>query len=178
MPRKKFEDPEPRSPLDADLLRDAVAIGRQRPTGQPAQPKPEPESASAASQATPAPMAKKRGRPPTSPKPPGPALAVPSRLGKTSDGPTKRVRISADEDLEISQFLSRLRRETKARINISQLARAGWTMALRAEEELVAELKRSPLPRTPSTQDTVSYAAYEEEILRRLHRVFRRARFE
>ena len=61
---------------------------------------------------------------------------------------------------------------------MSQLARAGWLLAMKAEPEICEELRRRPLPSIPSTKDVVAYAEYEERLLQVIHRATRKAKIE
>jgi len=197
MPRKKFEEAEEErySPLNADLRRDAAAVGRNpRPTPAPEPPAAASSAPSATAEPPAAPPVSPREekvlelprpaprKPAARPKPEPRAASqatekeAPARRGRTSDGPTKRVRINSEEDRAVARFLGRLYEDTGTKVYLSQLARAGWALALRAEDEIRDELAKHPLPSLPSTQDSVAYADYEERLLTLLHRAIRKAK--
>lgn len=186
MPKKKFEG-EPYSAVNTVLLRDAAARGRTVPRGvreetaaeTEVELEPQREEQRAPAAATPKVVEMPRVAP-------APKRVVreereeptPSSSRKLSSGPTKKVRISPDEEKAVRRFLSRVYEETDSRVHLSQLARAGWQLALRLEKELLEELGKHPLPALPSTRDPVGYAAYEEQLIRLIHRACKRARVE
>lgn len=117
------------------------------------------------------PKAQPERRQPAKPEPTPPAqplkeerAPVSSGAVRSINGPTKRIRLSTDEADEIDLFLARLKSKTGSKVNLSQLARAGWMLAMMVENELVEEAEKRPLPRIPSTQDSAAYADYEEAV--------------
>ena len=96
--------------------------------------------------------------------------------GKLSEGKTRRFRLALEEDAQLEDALANIRRRTRQKVTLSHAARVACELLVRFEDDIVAELERNPLPPIPSTQDTVAYAAYDEEILKRLRRVYKTAR--
>lgn len=194
MPKKKFEEGR-YSSVDAVVLRDALAVGRTAPRGErvavgggdaaetAAEEAPSsPPVVAAAIEAAPAPVP---STPPPAPRPSATVVPMPERSpappqtqgrGKLTEGKMKRFRLAQEEDLQIEDALASIRRRTRQRVTLSHVARAGCELLVRFQDDIVEELERNPLPPPPSTQDTVGYAAYDEEILKRLRRVYRRAR--
>lgn len=184
MPKKKFEDAR-YSSVKAVMMRDAAAVGRTAPRGERLAAEAAVEAVAPVPEVKPAPPAPRpapRATPPVAtraaaelvqmPKQPAPA----SGRGKLTEGKMKRFRLTQEEDMQVEDALSSIRRRTRQTVNLSQVARVACELLVRLEDEIVEELERNPLPQIPSTQDTVAYAAYDEEVLRRLRRVYKRAR--
>lgn len=191
MPRKKFEE-ERYSSVKAVMLRDAAAVGRTEPRGERRGPEAPPEVAPEAQEAAPEPVQKPEARvaapvveaPKVVEKPAAAkVVAMPDRAspqsgsrGKLTEGKTKRFRLAVEEQQQVDDCLASIQRRTRQTITLSHVARVACELLVRLEEEVVEELDRHPLPARPSTSDSVAYAMYEEEVLKRLRRVYKKAR--
>ena len=124
MPKKKFED-TPYDPIAADLAREVGAAGRTAP--RPLAPLLTPMAA-------PTPLTNVMS---LSPVPP---TSVPQAHPAESTI-TKRFVLTRGENEEVNAFLLRLEQRAKTKVTLSVFMRAALTVAMQAEEQIVAELE-------------------------------------
>lgn len=162
MGKKKFED-QVYDPLAQDLLRDAAKVGRA-PTA-PVAPI-EPPLAQARE-----PASKKVLELPTQPRR-QPEPRERAKKQTQNDEPVapqrsnrfiaKRFELTRDEDIEFSSFLSRVQKASGVRVPVSVLVRACCRLLQQGEAALVADIRRAPFRKLPSTGDDLGYADFEE----------------
>jgi hypothetical protein len=86
----------------------------------------------------------------------------------------KRYKVTQDEDLDLARFVLRLQEESRTKINLALLNRACNTLLIRAEAELLREVRATSPLRQPSNNDAVAYAEFEDAWRRIIDRALRR----
>lgn len=182
MGKKKFEE-EAYNPLAADLLRDATIQARKRGQGSTVtEPGPEPvqkvididrrgvEQAAAEREDEPLEavrpnMAERltRGRNPQS-----------SRA--STPGPTKRYRVTEEEDYELENFVLQLRRRSNTKVSLGLLNRVMNGVLMQALPEILAEIESYGPIQQPPKNDALQYGEFEEAWGNILERALRRRR--
>lgn len=147
MPKKPFEE-QPYNPIEADLARDAAALGRPL-AGNHAYPRTPLEASSGGAVFEP-PRAKR----------PHAKLRLPTALAPKSEV-AKRFSLTRDEDLDLAEFLQRLQRQSGTKVALSLLIRASLTLLMHAEAEMLTQMRKSPPPSQPATHDSLAYAEFE-----------------
>lgn len=167
MGKKKFED-DSYSPIKADLLREAAAV----PTRAVAEPEVAPPVVDSKVAVEEPPVSRAAPEKVVSIEKPRrkrrPKKVDNVRVGRLSDGPTKRIRVSPEENRQLKGFLARVFDVTDSTVNLSMLSRAGWELAMELEQAFLMALQREPLGDLPSTQDEVAYAAYQAGVKKAL----------
>ncbi len=161
MPRKKFEE-EPYDPFQAEVVRAATSAGTA--VGEEQAPAIAKIAAPTPSQGKQAEKVINIPRPKPAPTPSASKQAEPETPPETApltSGPAKRFKVTFEEEAEYEAFLVRLREAAHTRPDFSVLCRALWTLARNAEPQLVEALKRHPIPKRPSKNDSLAMANYE-----------------
>jgi hypothetical protein len=162
MPRKLFED-QPYNPIEADLARDAAALGRPLADGQDhILTHLEAPLGGAA-------IEHKRAKRNQA------KLRLPAPLAPKSEV-AKRFSLTRDEDLDIAEFLRRLQRQSGTKVALSLLIRASLTLVMHAEAEILTQMRKSPPPSQPATHDSLAYAEFEHYWVQLLGEALRNAR--
>lgn len=183
MGKKKFEE-EPYNPLAADLLRDATIQARKR--GQGAATPAEPERKVVDMQP--------RGRGDILPRqeftddveddePEAPRQNIADRLTRgraqarsASPGPTKRYRVTEEEDYELENFVLQLRRRSNTKVSLGLLNRVTNGLLMQALPEIMAEIDNYGPIHQPPKNDALQYGEFEEAWGAILDRALRRRR--
>jgi hypothetical protein len=180
MGRKKFEE-EPYNPLAADLLRDVAIQARKRGQGAPPPAPPEPvqkvidiqprgrseafdedefdepeERPNMAARLT-------RGR-------------IPQSSRASMPGPTKRYRVTEEEDYELESFVLQLRRRSNTKVSLGLLNRVTNGLLMQALPEILAEIENYGPIHQPPKNDALQYGEFEEAWGAILERALRRRR--
>lgn len=178
MAKKKFEE-EPYNPLAADLLRDATIQARRRGKGSEPTPAPqkvidieprEREAAPEVREEEPEPqerpnMAERltRGR-------------IPQSSRVATPGPTKRYRVTEEEDYELENFVLQLRRRSNTKVSLGLLNRVTNGLLMQALPEILAEIENYGRIHQPPKNDALQYGEFEEAWGTILDRALRRRR--
>ncbi len=169
MPKKKFEETA-YDPFAAETAR-AAAVARGGGRGGerevvPAEPtalRPVPK---------PTPVVAELPKPVSAAAPT--AKAVRDGADSLPFGPTKRFKVTAEEDEAYEEFILRLRTAARSKVDFSVLSRVLWAVALHAEAPLVETLKRTRPPKRPSKNSPMAMAEYENAWVEALTVAFRR----
>lgn len=84
-----------------------------------------------------------------------------------------KVRMTAEEAEAVEKFARTLSSYMRARVMGSEVTRALWTIALRAEERLAEVSHKAPSLERPSYGDKLAMAEFEDAIAEFLQRVLR-----
>lgn len=183
MAKKKFEE-EPFNPLAAELLRDATLQARRRGKGESAAPAPQP---------APEKIVDIQPRPRAAevfddddlerPEPVRPNMADRLTRGRNAQasrpsipGPTKRYRVSEEEDYELENFVLQLRRRSNTKVSLGMLNRVSNGILMQALPELIAEIDAYGPIHQPPKNDALQYGEFEEAWGNILERALRRRR--
>lgn len=183
MARKKFEE-EPYNPLAADLLRDATIAARRRGQGAaPQQPVHEPIPKVVDM------PPRGKGHEPAEPddesevEQPRPNIADRLTRGRReqpqrapSPGPTKRYRVTEEEDYELENFVLQLRRRSNTKVSLGLLNRVTNGLLMQALPEIMAEIDNYGPIHQPPKNDALQYGEFEEAWGTILDRALRRRR--
>ncbi len=162
MPRKPFEE-QPYNPIEADLARDAAALGRPLADVQ--------GHVLTHLEASPRgaliehPRAKRNQT----------KLSLPTTLAPKSEV-AKRFSLTRDEDLDLDEFLRRLQRQSGTKVALSLLIRASLTLVMHAEAEILTQMRKSPPPSQAATHDSLAYAEFEHYWVQLLAEALRNTR--
>jgi len=177
MPRKKFEETV-YDPFAAEVERLAATTAASSGGGGAEMLVEAPQAAPEPPKAVPKPTPKVVDLPrPVPPPPPAPSSEPkPSKdnLELLPFGPTKRFKVTADEDEAYEEFILRLRAAARSKVDFSVLSRVLWAVALHAETPLIETLKRSRPPKRPSKNNHMAMAEYENAWVEAAIAAFRR----
>lgn len=181
MARKKFEE-EPFNPLAADLLRDATIQARRRGEGSPppqqkaaipkvidierrSEERDSEDHEQEVREAARPNMAERltRGR-----KAQSSQASMP--------GPTKRYRVTEEEDYELETFVLQLRRRSNTKVSLGLLNRVMNGVLMQALPEILAEIEAYGPIQQPPKNDALQYGEFEEAWGNILERALRRRR--
>jgi len=162
MPRKPFEE-QPYNPIEADLARDAAALGRPLADGQ-GHVLTHLEGSSRGTVIE-QPQAKRNQT----------KLSLPTTLAPKSEV-AKRFSLTRDEDLDLDEFLRRLQRQSGTKVALSLLIRASLTLVMHAEAEILTQMRKSPPPSQAATHDSLAYAEFEHYWVQLLAEALRNTR--
>jgi hypothetical protein len=162
MPRKPFEE-LPYNPIEADLARDAAALGRPLADGRD-QVLTQLEAPLGRAAVEPQRVPRKQAK-----------LSLPATLAPKSEV-AKRFSLTRDEDVDIAEFLQRLQRQSGTKVALSLLIRAALTLMMHAEVEIITQMRKSPPPNQPATHDSLAYAEFEHYWVQLLAEALRNTR--
>ncbi len=182
MGKKKFEE-EPYNPLSAELLRDATIQARKRGKGSAkSQPEDAPEKVIDIE-----PLKRVQAVPPeeeiATQEPEHPNMADrltrgrnPQASRSSTPGPTKRYRVTEEEDYELENFVLQLRRRSNTKVSLGMLNRVTNGILMQALPELLTEIDNHGPIRQPPKNDALAYGEFEEAWGNILERAMRRRR--
>lgn len=180
MARKKFEE-EPYNPLAADLLRDATIQARRRGEGVPAA---EPEAPKKVIDIDRRANAQQEDHDVEAvAEPVRPNMAERLTRGRkaqssqaSTPGPTKRYRVTEEEDYELETFVLQLRRRSNTKVSLGLLNRVMNGVLMQALPEILAEIEAYGPIQQPPKNDALQYGEFEEAWGNILERALRRRR--
>jgi len=88
----------------------------------------------------------------------------------------KRFQVTEDEDFELTAFIQRLQQKSRTKVGFSVVARALFSLAMHAEEQLLEELSKGRPMVRPANNDALSLAEFEAQWVQRLAAALRKAR--
>lgn len=185
MAKKKFEE-EPYNPLAADLLRDATIQARRR--GQGAAPEPERKVVDMPPRVRTDMLPRQEfeheeENEEEEVEEVRPNIADRLTRGRSqaqaraaSPGPTKRYRVTEEEDYELENFVLQLRRRSNTKVSLGLLNRVTNGLLMQALPEILTEIENYGPIHQPPKNDALQYGEFEEAWGTILDRALRRRR--
>jgi hypothetical protein len=104
---------------------------------------------------------------------PEPAAPLPKQSFEDVEvAPRIKASQAAFNDLETT--LRNLHDTSGSKVHYSIATRALWSLLVRAEAQILEEVRRHPLGKLPSTRERVKYADYEERVVNLIAAAFRK----
>ena len=150
MAKKKFEEKE-YDPIEAQARRDAAIAASKSGTGER-----EPELKVLDGKKD---LVRNNSQPIEQSIPPKAKATIPVKAKPKS---RKYASESAAHDKELDAFLNRLRDLSSTSVSFGIVARAAINSVIRAEEQIIAEIRKTPPAQQPATHDTEAYARFED----------------
>ena len=103
---------------------------------------------------------------------------IPATRRKTAEpnGPTKRYKVTVEEDHELGKFILQLRQASNTKVSLGLLNRVTNTLLHQALPEIIAEINNADPLYQPPNNDALAYAEFEESWARIIERALRRRR--
>lgn len=178
MPKKATPEEE-YDPIRAELAREVGAHGRGGEAQAPTLTAPEPAGSRVSARSAPRAKAQEPEVKVVPMRPRPQARAAPDE--ESQEAPllaqtVKRFQVTEDEDFELTAFIQRLQQKSRTKVGFSVVARALFSLAMHAEEQILDELSKGRPMVRPANNDALSLAEFEAQWVQRLAAALRKAR--